>query len=121
MWLYHTHHPGMAYQHCNVLCMRVQNISNAAWAFGRLGMQHPELFSALSAVSKASKLEGFNNQNITDLAWGFAEAGNQVGIPLALPRTAHMHLQEAAAAYFHHSPLEEGGVDSTRSRATSMN
>lgn len=79
-------------------------------------MQHPELFSALSAVSKASKLEGFNNQNITDLAWGFAEAGNQVSVSLPLPGTNHMHLQEAAA-YFHHSPLGEGDVYSTRTRA----
>lgn len=66
-----THSPG-----CAVGCL--QNISNAAWAFGALGMPHPAMFDALAAAAKASRLEGNNNQNITDLAWGFAQAGHQV-------------------------------------------
>lgn len=56
-----------------------QNVSNAAWAYGSLGVAHPAMFEALSAVAKASKLEGYNNQNITDLAWGFAQVGHNVG------------------------------------------
>ena len=64
------------HSHC---CVLLQNVSNTAWAFGRLGSQQPAMFNALSAAAKATKLEGYNNQNITDLAWGFVEAGNQVG------------------------------------------
>jgi hypothetical protein len=36
------------------------------------------MFDALAAAAKGSRLEGYNNQNITDLAWGFAQAGHQV-------------------------------------------
>jgi hypothetical protein len=61
-----------------VLCPAAQNVSNAAWAYGCLGVAHPALFDALSAAAKASKLEGYNNQNITDLAWGFAQVGHNV-------------------------------------------
>jgi hypothetical protein len=50
----------------------LQNISNLVWAYGRLSYPHPVLFSALAAAAKAASLDGFNNQNLTDLAWGCA-------------------------------------------------
>jgi hypothetical protein len=36
------------------------------------------MFDALASAAKAARLEGYNSQNITDLAWGFANAGHQV-------------------------------------------
>lgn len=42
------------------------------WAYGRLAYPHPALFAALAGAAKACSLDGFNNQNLTDLAWGFA-------------------------------------------------
>lgn len=55
-----------------------QNISNTAWAFGSLGVPHPAMFAALAAEAKRVRLEGYNSQNVTDLALGFANAGHQV-------------------------------------------
>lgn len=63
---------------CCDLFFAAQNVSNAAWAFGSLGVQHPAMFDALASAAKAARLEGYNSQNITDLAWGFANAGHQV-------------------------------------------
>jgi len=56
----------------------VQNISNLAWAFGCLSISHPQLFAALAAAAKSVHLEGFGNQNMTDLAWGCAATGFKV-------------------------------------------
>eukprot|EP00775_Hariotina_reticulata_P002677 gene2677-2978_t len=55
-----------------------QNISNLAWAFGCLSVPHPQLFAALADAAKFVHLEGFGNQNISDLAWGCAAAGFKV-------------------------------------------
>lgn len=57
----------------------LQNISNLVWAYGRLSYPHPELFSALAAAAKAAALDGFNDQNLTDLAWGCAATDFKVG------------------------------------------
>jgi hypothetical protein len=64
---------------CRPTCaLCLQNISNIAWAFGKLGVHHPGLFDALASAAKGSNLEGYNNQNMTDLAWGFAQSGHKV-------------------------------------------
>jgi hypothetical protein len=56
----------------------LQNISNLVWAYGRLSYPHPQLFSALAAAAKGCSLDGFNNQNLTDLAWGCAATDFEV-------------------------------------------
>jgi hypothetical protein len=59
-----------------------QNISNLAWAFGCLGLQHAPLFAALGAAAKGSHLEHFNHQNMTDFIWGAVAAGHQVCVEI---------------------------------------
>jgi hypothetical protein len=56
--------------------MAPNNISNLAWAYGQLGLQHPQLFPALAAaVQVPGALDGFSGQNLTDALWGFSSAG----------------------------------------------
>lgn len=61
-----------------VLLLLLQNISNLAWSYGRLSLEHPNLFAALTSAAKTSNLEGWGNQNVTDLAWGCAATKYQV-------------------------------------------
>ena len=55
-----------------------QNLSNAAWGFAQLGARHPALFGAVAAEAKRRRLEGFNTQNLSDLAWALAAVEHEV-------------------------------------------
>jgi hypothetical protein len=59
--------------------MAPNNISNLAWAYGQLGLQHPALFPAMSAaVQVPGALDKYSGQNLTDTLWGFSSAGYTV-------------------------------------------
>lgn len=87
---------------CCCTPLLTQNVSNAAWAFGSLGVSHQALFGALAAAAKACQLEGYNHQNITDLAWGTAQAGHTVrplGCAVTIERSVAGCLSVAAPAW----------------------
>jgi hypothetical protein len=65
-----------------------QNLTNTVWGFSQLGAAHPRLFDAVAAEAKRRRLEGFNTQNLSDLAWAMSVAGQKVGQKSAGSRVA---------------------------------
>jgi len=61
----------------NCWCV-LQNVANLALGVWLPVPPHPQLFAALSSVARAAHLEGYSNQNVTDLAWGCAATGFKV-------------------------------------------
>lgn len=94
-----------------------QNLANSAWGFAQLGASHPGLMAGVAGEARRRGLEGFNSQNISDLAFALSAAGHKVcgcvcvwgggeGCVLALPAAAdgslgthHYSMRPAASAH----------------------
>ncbi|CAE8642497.1 unnamed protein product [Polarella glacialis] len=79
-----------------------QEMSNMAWAFGRVTVEDPKLFKAF-AIAAVPRLRNFTTQNLSNMAWAFATLGlaEEVVLVEGVAVSAVSPLEPAWSVAFH--------------------